>query len=99
MNYKKLIQDYEKHEKQNPFKFVYENVFDVLSESIVKMEISSGDVLREKSISERLGISRTPVRQALLLLKKNNLLRGYPIVDTWSSNYLLFKESPIPPMN
>jgi DNA-binding GntR family transcriptional regulator len=51
-----------------------DQVYDVLREQIVLGEFVPGDRLTEMSIASRLGVSRTPVHEALLALARDGLL-------------------------
>ena len=55
--------------------------FDVhkeLREDILSMRLKPGTVLLERTLAERMGVSRTPVREALLRLEAEGLTRRYP---------------------
>jgi DNA-binding GntR family transcriptional regulator len=53
-------------------------VYDALKASIVDGELAPGVRLREEEIAERLGVSRTPVREALGRLEVEGLLEAGP---------------------
>jgi DNA-binding GntR family transcriptional regulator len=55
-----------------------EHVFESLKHSIVRGKISSGEWLVESHIAEILGISRTPVREALHKLEREGLIERQP---------------------
>jgi len=55
-----------------------EKVYDLLAESIIKQRLSPGERLVERSLAERLGVSKTPVREALNRLKEEGLAEGTP---------------------
>jgi DNA-binding GntR family transcriptional regulator len=55
-----------------------DNPYEVLLNRIVMAEYSPGASLSEKDIADELGISRTPVREALLRLKIEGLVRIVP---------------------
>ncbi len=59
-------------------KSLEERVFDVLEEEILSGKLKSGDSLTELSLSERLGVSRTPVRGALQRLADEGLVDMMP---------------------
>ncbi|WP_080872034.1 GntR family transcriptional regulator [Oceanobacillus timonensis] len=64
---------------RTPFKhstrdFVYES----LRESIIDLDLPPGTAISEKEISEELEVSRTPVREAFLRLKEDELLTVLP---------------------
>ena len=50
----------------------------VLEREIVSGEIRSGQRLEEKEIAERFGVSRTPVREALMMLEAVKLVERRP---------------------
>jgi len=51
-----------------------EHVYSALSEAIVEGKLPPGERLRETQMSEALGVSRTPVREAFVRLKQQRLL-------------------------
>lgn len=55
-----------------------EHVFESLKHSIVRGKISSGEWLVESHIAETLGISRTPVREAIHKLEREELVERQP---------------------
>jgi DNA-binding GntR family transcriptional regulator len=55
-----------------------EHVFESLKHSIVMGKISSGEWLVESHIAETLGISRTPVREAIHKLEREGLIERQP---------------------
>jgi GntR family transcriptional regulator, vanillate catabolism transcriptional regulator len=59
-----------------------------LRELILSGELSGGSRIAELAIVARLGVSRTPVRAALLRLEQEGLLRALPgggyVVETFS---------------
>jgi DNA-binding GntR family transcriptional regulator len=50
----------------------------ILKENIVALELEPGSTLNEKEIAGSLGLSRTPVREAVLELAKGQLIEIYP---------------------
>ncbi|SDP32545.1 GntR family transcriptional regulator [Desulforhopalus singaporensis] len=62
--------------------------FNALRRSILNNELEIGTVYNEKSLAESLGISRTPVREALLELATKKLVRFLPqkgvVLNTFS---------------
>lgn len=69
-----------------------EFVYDALSEAIVEGKLPSGERLRETQMAEALGVSRTPVREALVRLKQQRLLSsdasGAYYVSEWDRQTL-----------
>jgi DNA-binding GntR family transcriptional regulator len=55
-----------------------QHVFENLKRSIVRGKISSGEWLVESHIAETLGISRTPVREAIHKLEREGLIERQP---------------------
>ena len=53
-------------------------VFDALENEILTGELERGEVLSENKVSARLGVSRTPVREALLRLEQEGLVKTEP---------------------
>lgn len=68
MDLKLIHEKFNEEQKKHPFRYMYENVFEVLGLAIATMEISPGEFLYEKELTETLNLSRTPVRQALNML-------------------------------
>lgn len=60
--------------KQSLAKYVYET----LKNAILSRQITPGQKLLESEISDVLGISRTPVRHAILELQKEGMVTIYP---------------------
>lgn len=52
--------------------WAYENI----KRKILNIEVNAGDQLRIESLAEQLGISRTPIREALLKLESEGLVRA-----------------------
>lgn len=59
-----------------PNKTIREKVYDYLREGILSGKIKSGDRLVESDLAERIGTSRTPVREALHALEREGLLES-----------------------
>jgi len=53
-----------------------ERVYDAVRDAIVTGEFRPGDALVEAQLSERFGISKTPVREALIRLKRDGLVEA-----------------------
>ena len=67
------MQEYEipkKEEHENSRQYVYR----VLKDDILNWKYAPGEVINDLAISERLGVSRTPVREALFSLKTDHLV-------------------------
>lgn len=55
-----------------------EKAYRQLEEMIVNLELAPGSVLSEQVLSQRLGIGRTPIREALHRLIREGLVVSYP---------------------
>jgi DNA-binding GntR family transcriptional regulator len=56
-----------------------------LRDEIVRMQLKPLDTLNEKQLGQRFGVSRTPVREALLRLADEGLVEIYPQSGTFVS--------------
>ncbi|WP_159501193.1 GntR family transcriptional regulator [Microbacterium sp. 18062] len=65
----------------------------VLRERIVASELRPGAPLDEKSIAAELGVSRTPVREAIIRLGDEGLVRVYPRMGTFVTRISLERVS------
>lgn len=59
-----------KEERENSRQYVYR----VLKDDILNWKYSPGEIINDLAISERLGVSRTPVREALFTLRTDHLV-------------------------
>jgi DNA-binding GntR family transcriptional regulator len=55
-----------------------DQVYEILRERVIAGTISPGEFIREHDVSERLGVSRTPVREALARLASEGFLERIP---------------------
>jgi DNA-binding GntR family transcriptional regulator len=58
------------------------NIYNELKKRIVLLDYEPGQVLREKELIEEFGVSRTPVREALIRLEVEGLVRIFPNLGT-----------------
>ena len=65
----------------------------IIKENIVTMELKPGSLVSETELAKELGVSRTPVREALIQLGKNGMVETFPqrgtkvsLIDTDSVN-------------
>ena len=71
----------EKIEKAVTYK---DKVYREIKGAIIAQKIISGEVLNERKLAEELGISRTPVREALQMLVND----GWLSVEPWKGAYV-----------
>ena len=55
-----------------------QQAYDILRKKIITREFEPGTVLSEQQIAETLGMSRTPIREALVRLQNDQLLKYVP---------------------
>ena len=69
-------------------KFLRDLVYEKLQQSLLEEKFNPGDKITEKEIAEELGVSRTPVREALYRLAATGLIKVIPhrgfIVSKWT---------------
>ena len=58
-------------------------IYRELHAAIVSMEMTPGTPLNEKVLTERFGVSRTPVREALIRLVEDGLVDVFPQSGTF----------------
>lgn len=71
-----------KLEKATSYK---EGVYNELKQAIIGQRLRPEEQLNERNLAEKLGISRTPVREALHMLEKE----GWVITEPWKGTYVL----------
>lgn len=59
------------------------HIFDILKGRIINLEMKPGDHVQEKDLIEEFGVSRTPVREALIKLSQIGLIETRPRVGTF----------------
>jgi GntR family transcriptional regulator, rspAB operon transcriptional repressor len=71
------------------------NVYEELKKRIVELDLKPGDVLHEKDIAEMFSVSRTPIREALIRLEGDGLVKARPRRGTYITEISLrhLKES------
>lgn len=57
-----------------------------IRELIVSLELPPGSIVKERELMERLGLGRTPVREALRALARERLVEVYPRRGSFVSN-------------
>lgn len=65
---------------------ISEVVYDILREKIVSHEIAQGERLDLYEIEKRLGVSRTPLKEALNRLEMEGLIQIFPRSGTYVTN-------------
>ena len=60
------------------FRTMREQIVEYIRKDLLAGDLKAGDPLREKELAERFGVSRGPVRDALLQLTQEGLLVARP---------------------
>lgn len=50
----------------------------VITDRIIHLQLAPGSMVSEKELAEEMGLSRTPVREALIELSRNRIVTVYP---------------------
>ena len=61
----------------------WQHVYALLREAIVSVELEPGQQLSENDLAERIGVSRTPIREALVRLRDDRLVEIVPQLGTF----------------
>ena len=61
----------------------YSYVYRIIKEKIVFLDLYPGQTIREAALAEELGVSRTPVREALIRLSDEMLVETFPQSGTY----------------
>ena len=72
---------YEKKHKEHGKEYAYR----VLKDNIMSLELKPGELLSESDLSEKLNISRTPIREVIMRLKGEHLIEVKPQAGTYVS--------------
>lgn len=72
---------YEKKHKETGKEYAYR----VLKDNIMSLELKPGELLSESDLSEKLSISRTPIREVIMKLKSEHLIEVKPQAGTYVS--------------
>lgn len=66
-----------------PTRALSESAYNAIRDLIASGEVRAGEALSERALSERFGISRTPVREAIRALANDGLLEIVPMRGTF----------------
>jgi DNA-binding GntR family transcriptional regulator len=62
----------------NEGRLLKERAYAVLRQAIISLELRPGEPLTERSLTERLGVSKSPIRDALIQLEQERFVRSTP---------------------
>ena len=65
-----------------------ETAYQTIRSRIITMELKPGDPLNDRELAEELGISRTPMREALLMLNLARMVGAEPWLWPWQRHRL-----------
>jgi DNA-binding GntR family transcriptional regulator len=74
-------------EKKVVYKSLSGQVYEAIKESIIKAELKSGDRIVELDLAKTYGVSQSTVREALALLRKDELVVTHANKGTYVSNF------------
>lgn len=69
------------------YKSLSEQVYEAIKESIIRAELKSGDRIVELDLARTYGVSQSTVREALALLRKDELVVTHGNKGTYVSNF------------
>jgi DNA-binding GntR family transcriptional regulator len=64
---------------------VRDQTFETLRRGIISLELAPGSPISENELAARFGVSRTPVRESLILLREDGLVQVFPQLGTFVS--------------
>jgi DNA-binding GntR family transcriptional regulator len=70
---------------QAPRLSVRDRTLDTLRRRIISLELQPGEPLSENELAQELGVSRTPVRESLILLREEGLVQVFPQIGSFVS--------------
>ncbi|WP_026539000.1 GntR family transcriptional regulator [Arthrobacter sp. 9MFCol3.1] len=76
----------DKHSKgRSPRLSVRDQTLETLRRRIISLQLPPGEPLSENELAQELGVSRTPVRESLILLREEGLVQVYPQIGSFVS--------------
>lgn len=70
---------------QAPRLSVRDQTLETLRRRIISLELPPGEPLSENELAQELGVSRTPVRESLILLREEGLVQVFPQIGSFVS--------------
>src|SRR3954462_11731135 len=64
---------------------VRDQTLEALRRRIISLELPPGEPLSENELAQELGVSRTPVRESLILLREEGLVQVFPQIGSFVS--------------
>ncbi|MDF2689370.1 MAG: GntR family transcriptional regulator, partial [Microvirga sp.] len=70
---------------QSPRLSVRDQTLETLRRRIISLQLPPGEPLSENELAQELGVSRTPVRESLILLREEGLVQVFPQIGSFVS--------------
>ena len=70
---------------QSPRLSVRDQTLDTLRRRIISLQLPPGEPLSENELAQELGVSRTPVRESLILLREEGMVQVFPQIGSFVS--------------
>jgi DNA-binding GntR family transcriptional regulator len=70
---------------QGPRLSVRDRTLETLRRRIISLQLPPGEPLSENELAQELGVSRTPVRESLILLREEGLVQVFPQIGSFVS--------------
>jgi DNA-binding GntR family transcriptional regulator len=64
---------------------VRDQTLETLRRRIISLDLAPGEALSENELSQEMGVSRTPVRESLILLREEGLVQVFPQIGSFVS--------------
>jgi DNA-binding GntR family transcriptional regulator len=64
--------------KTKPYPNIKYMIYEIIKNKIIDLQLKPGDFLSDRNLARQLNVSRTPVREALTLLQKENFVIQHP---------------------
>ncbi len=71
------------NERENDLKRLKAEAYENLRYRIITLQLPPGELLKEKELQAHYGIGRTPLREVLIELQRQGLIRRVPRSGTW----------------
>lgn len=71
--------------EQQPRLSVRDQTLETLRRRIISLQLPPGEPLSENELAQELGVSRTPVRESLILLREEGLVQVFPQIGSFVS--------------
>ena len=91
------MQKHKRSEDSMAVRSAREAAYETIRSRIITMELKPGDELNDHELAQELGISRTPMREALIMLNIAHMVTIKPQSGTYVAAYAVSERYPDPP--